>query len=109
MAEESAVNYWHKFGQVAFDTEHKAVLTSCVLRYQPVVSAQGHVLSHQPPATPLVGPHSSMPATPRTVLGRLDREEKPGREREREERSPVGGGQLDWRVFHEDAEWAALG
>ncbi|KAH7090957.1 hypothetical protein BKA62DRAFT_724449 [Auriculariales sp. MPI-PUGE-AT-0066] len=47
MAEESAVNYWQKFGQVAFDAEHKAVLTSCVLRFAPIVSAQGHVISHQ--------------------------------------------------------------
>jgi len=78
MAEESAVNYWQKFGQVAFDAEHKAVLTSCVLRVAPVVNAQGHVVSHQqqalngaggggggggmlPPATPM---GSSMPATP---------------------------------------------
>ncbi|EJD41554.1 hypothetical protein AURDEDRAFT_138619 [Auricularia subglabra TFB-10046 SS5] len=78
MAEESAVNYWQKFGQVAFDTEHKAVLTSCVLRYQPLVSPQGTVLSHQQhlqPATP------SLPATPRSAL-QLHREEK----REREDR-----------------------
>ncbi|KZV92215.1 hypothetical protein EXIGLDRAFT_647485 [Exidia glandulosa HHB12029] len=72
MAEESAVNYWQKFGQVAFDTEHKAVLTSCVLRYQPTTSPQGHVVSHvqqAPPVTPALshafGP--SMPATPRSV------------------------------------------
>ncbi|EJD01908.1 uncharacterized protein FOMMEDRAFT_86828 [Fomitiporia mediterranea MF3/22] len=36
MAEESAVNYWEKYGQVAFDSTQKAVLTSCVLRYKPV-------------------------------------------------------------------------
>lgn len=35
MAEESAVNYWEKYGHVAFDTSQKAVLTSCVLRYKP--------------------------------------------------------------------------
>ncbi|KAF8509653.1 hypothetical protein BU17DRAFT_56011 [Hysterangium stoloniferum] len=35
MAEESAVNYWEKYGHVAFDTGQKAVLTSCVLRYKP--------------------------------------------------------------------------
>ncbi|KAJ4496011.1 hypothetical protein C8J55DRAFT_9251 [Lentinula edodes] len=35
MAEESAVNYWEKYGHVAFDSSQKAVLTSCVLRYKP--------------------------------------------------------------------------
>ncbi|KAJ2920435.1 hypothetical protein H1R20_g16659, partial [Candolleomyces eurysporus] len=38
MAEESAVNYWEKYGHVAFDSSQKAVLTSCVLRYRPVVN-----------------------------------------------------------------------
>ncbi|KAF7302481.1 hypothetical protein HMN09_00882400 [Mycena chlorophos] len=37
MAEESAVNYWEKYGHVAFDSSQKAVLTSCVLRYKPVL------------------------------------------------------------------------
>ncbi|KAI0030155.1 hypothetical protein K488DRAFT_8877, partial [Vararia minispora EC-137] len=37
MAEESAVNYWEKYGNVAFDSSQKAVLTSCVLRYKPRV------------------------------------------------------------------------
>ncbi|KII91932.1 hypothetical protein PLICRDRAFT_123353 [Plicaturopsis crispa FD-325 SS-3] len=35
MAEESAVNYWDRYGQIAFDSSQKAVLTSCVLRYKP--------------------------------------------------------------------------
>ncbi|KAF8607101.1 hypothetical protein BDV93DRAFT_520012 [Ceratobasidium sp. AG-I] len=35
MSEESAVNYWEKYGHVAFDPAQKAVLTSCVLRYKP--------------------------------------------------------------------------
>ncbi|KAG8827965.1 hypothetical protein FRC17_007650 [Serendipita sp. 399] len=35
MSEESAVNFWEKYGHVAFDTGQKAVLTSCVLRYKP--------------------------------------------------------------------------
>jgi hypothetical protein len=35
MAEESAVNYWEKYGNVAFDSSQKAVLTTCVLRYKP--------------------------------------------------------------------------
>ncbi|KAG9307902.1 hypothetical protein JVU11DRAFT_12946 [Chiua virens] len=38
MAEESAVNYWEKYGHVAFDSTQKAVLTSCVLRYKPVIN-----------------------------------------------------------------------
>ncbi|TFK52896.1 hypothetical protein OE88DRAFT_1656557 [Heliocybe sulcata] len=39
MAEESAVNYWEKYGHVAFDVNQKAVLTSCVLRYKPLLSS----------------------------------------------------------------------
>ncbi|KAI0252870.1 hypothetical protein BJV78DRAFT_1199626 [Lactifluus subvellereus] len=38
MAEESAVNYWEKYGNVAFDSTQKAVLTSCVLRFKPAVT-----------------------------------------------------------------------
>lgn len=32
MQEESAVNYWEKYGAVCFDPGQKAVLTSCILR-----------------------------------------------------------------------------
>ncbi|KAJ3193622.1 hypothetical protein HK101_004472 [Irineochytrium annulatum] len=32
MSEESAVNYWEKYGNIAFDANQKAVLTSCVLK-----------------------------------------------------------------------------
>lgn len=32
MSEESAVNYWEKYGSIAFDPSKKAVLTSCNLR-----------------------------------------------------------------------------
>ena len=32
MQEESAVNYWEKYGAVSFDPGQKAVLTSCVLK-----------------------------------------------------------------------------
>ncbi|KAI8888156.1 hypothetical protein K501DRAFT_282884 [Backusella circina FSU 941] len=32
MAEESAVNYYEKYGNIAFDSGQKAVLTSCLLR-----------------------------------------------------------------------------
>ncbi|KAH9063199.1 hypothetical protein EDB87DRAFT_222801 [Lactarius vividus] len=38
MAEESAVNYWEKYGNVAFDSTQKAVLTSCVLRFKPTIT-----------------------------------------------------------------------
>lgn len=38
MAEESAVNYWEKYGNVAFDSTQKAVLTSCVLRFKPRIT-----------------------------------------------------------------------
>ncbi|CAL1710089.1 unnamed protein product [Somion occarium] len=41
MAEDSAVNYWEKYGHVAFDSNQKAVLTSCVLRYKPVLPTSG--------------------------------------------------------------------
>ncbi|KAF5328367.1 hypothetical protein D9619_013246 [Psilocybe cf. subviscida] len=41
MAEESAVNYWEKYGHVAFDSSQKAVLTSCVLRYKPRLVENG--------------------------------------------------------------------
>ncbi|KAI0265273.1 hypothetical protein BC834DRAFT_825150 [Gloeopeniophorella convolvens] len=52
MAEESAVNYWEKYGNVAFDSTQKAVLTSCVLRFKPAIT------------------HGSGAATPgRAVLG----------------------------------------
>ncbi|KAF9232852.1 hypothetical protein BU15DRAFT_90560 [Melanogaster broomeanus] len=42
MAEESAVNYWEKYGHVAFDSSQKAVLTSCVLRYKPLINTYSH-------------------------------------------------------------------
>ena len=61
MAEDSAVNYWEvrtgslvparaqgahparaqKYGHVAFDSNQKAVLTSCVLRYRPLLPTSG--------------------------------------------------------------------
>jgi PAS domain-containing protein len=45
MAEESAVNYWEKYGHVAFDSAQKAVLTSCVLRLRPAGDAQDGFVS----------------------------------------------------------------
>ncbi|KAK7682747.1 hypothetical protein QCA50_014130 [Cerrena zonata] len=41
MAEDSAVNYWEKYGHVAFDSNQKAVLTSCVLRFKPALPTHG--------------------------------------------------------------------
>ncbi|KIP10809.1 hypothetical protein PHLGIDRAFT_100651 [Phlebiopsis gigantea 11061_1 CR5-6] len=41
MAEDSAVNYWEKYGAVAFDTNQKAVLTTCQLRYKPALPSSG--------------------------------------------------------------------
>ncbi|KAI8871087.1 hypothetical protein GQ42DRAFT_121315, partial [Ramicandelaber brevisporus] len=35
MAEQSDVNYWEKYGNIAFDVSQKAVLTSCVLKKRP--------------------------------------------------------------------------
>ena len=65
MAEDSAVNYWEvrrpspplrlqvadrcsltleqKYGNVAFDSNQKAVLTSCVLRYKPLLPSSGAI------------------------------------------------------------------
>ncbi|KAH9924975.1 uncharacterized protein BXZ73DRAFT_91157 [Epithele typhae] len=43
MSEDSAVNYWEKYGHVAFDSNQKAVLTSCVLRYKPFLPSSGAV------------------------------------------------------------------
>lgn len=41
MAEESAVNYWEKYGAVSFDKGQKAVLTSCVLRTKNKILVSG--------------------------------------------------------------------
>lgn len=41
MAEESAVNYWEKYGAVSFDKGQKAVLTSCVLRTKNKIIVSG--------------------------------------------------------------------
>ncbi|KAF8179844.1 hypothetical protein BJ912DRAFT_1023820 [Pholiota molesta] len=57
MAEESAVNYWEKYGHVAFDSSQKAVLTSCVLRYKPVLNS-----SAASPSS--VKPHQLVQGTP---------------------------------------------
>ncbi|GAA6037953.1 hypothetical protein JCM8097_009506 [Rhodosporidiobolus ruineniae] len=45
MAEESAVNYWEKYGNVAFDVGQKAVLTSCVLVNQSILARHNSSLS----------------------------------------------------------------
>ncbi|PWN39693.1 hypothetical protein IE81DRAFT_368895 [Ceraceosorus guamensis] len=41
MDEESAVNYWEKYGAVSFDPGQKAVLTSCVLKIRTTSFASG--------------------------------------------------------------------
>ncbi|KAJ1568472.1 hypothetical protein HK405_001610 [Cladochytrium tenue] len=44
MSEDSAVGYWEKYGNIAFDPSQKAVLTSCVLRCpddDPAAAASG--------------------------------------------------------------------
>lgn len=72
MGEESAVNFWEKYGQVAFDMAQKAVLTSCMLRYKPTISlpTSGHT-------TPV--PHRSHPTSksmpPPAQGGRVSGEE----------------------------------
>lgn len=48
MTEESAVNYWEKYGNVAFDATQKAVLTSCVLRFKPNAATPGCVQPTSP-------------------------------------------------------------
>ncbi|UZJ53083.1 hypothetical protein CBS101457_002403 [Exobasidium rhododendri] len=42
MQEESAVNYWEKYGAVSFDPGQKAVLTSCVLKTKGKGSRRGN-------------------------------------------------------------------
>ncbi|KAF9652270.1 hypothetical protein BDM02DRAFT_3089206 [Thelephora ganbajun] len=39
MAEESAVNYWEKYADVAFNVNQKAVLTTCVLKTKPRITS----------------------------------------------------------------------
>ncbi|KAI9310455.1 hypothetical protein BX666DRAFT_1869665, partial [Dichotomocladium elegans] len=34
MVEDSTVNYWEKYGNIAFDPRQKAVLTSCLVKHQ---------------------------------------------------------------------------
>ncbi|KAG2225794.1 hypothetical protein INT45_011462 [Circinella minor] len=34
MEEDSTVNYWEKYGNIAFDPKQKAVLTSCLIKHQ---------------------------------------------------------------------------
>ncbi|KXS18887.1 hypothetical protein M427DRAFT_53369 [Gonapodya prolifera JEL478] len=41
LQEDSAVNYWEKYGNIAFDEGQKAVLTSCVLRSPPADDSGG--------------------------------------------------------------------
>lgn len=41
MAEESAVNYWEKYADVAFNVNQKAVLTTCVLKTKPRITSSG--------------------------------------------------------------------
>lgn len=48
MAEESAVNYWEKYGSVSFDPSQKAVLTMCKLRTKNKVLAQADVAAQNP-------------------------------------------------------------
>ena len=86
MAEESAVNYWEvqwinlcmsrntklkqaiscfqKYGHVAFDSSQKAVLTSCVLRYKPLLNSgssnRKFIPTEKPPLT--LGFDSGSPA-----------------------------------------------
>jgi len=68
MAEESSVNYWEKYGQIAFDLAQKAVLTTCVLRYKPNLST------------------TSQSSRPPTAIGKRkrDREREKARQREAE-------------------------
>lgn len=65
MSEGAAVNYWEKYGHIAFDTAQKAVLTSCVLRYKP--SAESFSGFPPPPsANGIIGnlnPHSKKQST----------------------------------------------
>ncbi|KAJ2595876.1 Transcription factor [Coemansia sp. RSA 1722] len=50
MSETSTVNYWEKYGEIAFDATQKAVLTTCVL--QTAASVRSMVLANAAAATP---------------------------------------------------------
>lgn len=63
MSEESAVNYWEKYGHVAFDPAQKAVLTSCVLRYKPISNTV------VPPSSGSNGSSTSSPVMHRRANG----------------------------------------
>ncbi|KAJ2879944.1 Transcription factor [Coemansia asiatica] len=47
MSESSTVNYWEKYGEIAFDATQKAVLTTCVLQTAASVRAMVHPHQHQ--------------------------------------------------------------
>ncbi|KAJ3165958.1 hypothetical protein HDU88_003833 [Geranomyces variabilis] len=51
MTEESTVNYWEKYGDVAFDPGQKAVLTSCVLVDPATAPAAGDLAESPSPAS----------------------------------------------------------
>lgn len=48
MAEESAVNYWEKYGSVSFDPSQKAVLTMCKLRTKNTTLANATAAVQEP-------------------------------------------------------------
>ncbi|WFC96005.1 Transcription factor [Malassezia brasiliensis] len=52
MAEESAVNYWEKYGSVSFDPSQKAVLTMCKLRTRNASVAHADAAASSAPTAP---------------------------------------------------------
>ena len=55
MAEESAVNYWEKYGSVSFDPSQKAVLTMCKLRTRNAGVAHANAVVPSTTAAPAAG------------------------------------------------------
>ncbi|KAI9218683.1 hypothetical protein BC828DRAFT_407367 [Blastocladiella britannica] len=63
MGEDAAVNYWEKYGGIAFDPGQKAVLTSCVLLYQDGKPRITPLVDDVPPSRP-GQPPVPLPAKP---------------------------------------------
>ncbi|KAF8877452.1 hypothetical protein CPB84DRAFT_1752156 [Gymnopilus junonius] len=92
MAEESAVNYWEKYGHVAFDSSQKAVLTSCVLRYKPVLNPGGGITSPMISKATLAGSVSTASTNPSAATPILMNGDLVKREEEEETDQPMEEG-----------------
>ncbi|KAM0789461.1 hypothetical protein ACM66B_000283 [Microbotryomycetes sp. NB124-2] len=76
MAEESAVNYWEKYGNIAFDAGQKAVLTSCVLINQSVLSKKRKKMAAAIAAANKNNPASSKEGQATAATSAMDKADK---------------------------------